>query len=389
MRKICVLTATRAEYELLKKILYLLKKSTKFKLELIVTGTHLEKKFGETISQIKKDGFKNFRKFKYLLGNDSVLSITKSVGYGMFKFGKIFRDMKPDLLIVLGDRYELISACYAATLARIPICHLHGGEQTQGIIDDVTRNCITKLSHVHLVATKKYKNRIIQMGENSKYVFNVGGPGVENIKHHKKISKKLLETKYNLKISNSLCLATFHPETLSNKKIELQMTPLLEALSNKKNLDIIFTSPNADFGYKKIMSMINNFIKKDFKKRFYIKSFGEDYYSIIDHCDFIIGNSSSGILEIPSYKKPSINIGDRQKGREKSLSVIDCKNNKKSIEKAIDKARSKKFLVKLKNVKNPYDNGSTSLKSIKIIENLNYKKILDKKFINLKIFKLK
>tara|TARA_B100001063_G_C16775568_1_gene564989 strand:+ start:1654 stop:2817 length:1164 start_codon:yes stop_codon:yes gene_type:complete len=387
MKKICVITATRAEYGLLKNFLHLINKNKKFKLELFVTGTHLKKEFGNTIKEIKKDGFKSFRKIKYVIGNDSVLSITKSVGVGMFKFGKIFRSVKPDLIIVLGDRYELISACYAATLARIPICHFQGGEQTLGIIDDVTRNCVTKLSHIHFAATEKYKKRIIQMGENPENVFNVGGLGAENIRKEKKISKKSIEKKYHIDISTPFCLATFHPETLSDVKIEFQMKPLLEALMNIKNFNVIFTSPNADPGYKKIMLMIKKFVKKKSKNRFYIKSFGKDYYSLLAYSEFLIGNSSSGILEFPSYKKPTINIGDRQNGREKTLSIIDCRNNKKSISYAIKKARSKKFLSKLKNIKNLYDNGATSQKAIKILGKINYKNILIKKFFDIKVFK--
>jgi len=385
--KISVITSTRAEYGLLKNFISLLNKSKKFKLQLIVSGTHLKKEFGNTIQEIKKDGFKNYIKLKYLIGDDTTLSITKSVGFGMYEFGKIFKKIKPDLLVVLGDRYELISACYAATLARIPICHFHGGEQSQGVIDDVTRNCITKLSHIHFAATEKSKKRIIQMGENPRNVFNIGGLGAENVKKNKTCSMKLLEKKYNIKISDPFCVVTFHPETLSNIKIELQIKPLFDALTNINDLNMIFTSPNADLGYSKIISMKKIFVNHDSKKRFYIKSFGKDYYSLLAYSEFVIGNSSSGILEFPSFKKPTINIGDRQNGREKAISIIDCKNNKKSIKNAINKARSKKFLLKLKNVKNPFDNGVASQKSIKIIKSINYKNILKKKFFDINILR--
>ncbi len=389
MIKVSVITSTRAEYGLLKNFISLLNKSKKFKLQLIVTGTHLKKEFGNTIQEIKKDRFKNYIKLKYLIGDDTTLSIAKSVGFGMYEFGKVFKKIKPDLLVVLGDRYELISACYAATLARIPICHFHGGEQSQGVIDDVTRNCITKLSHIHFAATEKSKKRIIQMGENPRNVFNIGGLGAENVKKNMTHSKKLLEKKYNIKISDPFCVVTFHPETLSNIKIELQITPLFDALTNIKDLNMIFTSPNADLGYSKIISMKKNFVNHDSKKRFYVKSFGKDYYSLLAYSELVIGNSSSGILEFPSFKKPTINIGDRQNGREKAISIIDCKNNKKSIKNAINKARSKKFLLKLKNVKNPYDNGVASQKSIKIIKSINYKNILKKKFFDINIFRQK
>lgn len=263
MIKISVITSTRAEYGLLKNFISLLNKSKKFKLQLIVTGTHLKKEFGNTIQEIKKDRFKNYIKLKYLIGDDTTLSIAKSVGYGMYEFGKVFKKIKPDLLVVLGDRYELISACYAATLARIPICHFHGGEQSQGVIDDVTRNCITKLSHIHFAATEKSKKRIIQMGENPRNVFNIGGLGAENVKKNKIHSKKLLEKKYNIKISDPFCVVTFHPETLSNIKIELQIKPLFDALTNINDLNMIFTSPNADLGYSKIISMKKIFVNHD------------------------------------------------------------------------------------------------------------------------------
>ena len=386
MKKICVITSTRAEYGLFKNFLYLLKKDKNFHLDLIVTGTHFKKEFGNTIKEIKKDGHRNFIKIINTIENDSIQSITKFVSSTMYKFSKIFKTIKPDLLVVLGDRYELIASTYAATIAQIPLCHFHGGEQTQGIIDDVIRNCITKLSHIHFAANEKYRKRIIQMGENSKYVFNVGSLGVENIRKNKTQSKEFLEKKYKIKISKPFCIITFHPETLSKVKIDLQMKPLLDVLKNTKNLRMVFTSPGADHGFKRIMSMIKSFVNKDKKNRFFVKSFGKDYYSLMKYSEFLIGNSSSGIIEYPSYKKPTINIGDRQKGREKALSIIDCKNNKLSIILALKKAKSKKFFKKLKKVKNPYDNGETSLKSIKILKNINYKNILIKKFVDLKRF---
>ena len=385
MIKVSVITSTRAEYGLLKNLAYLLNKSKKFKLQFVVTGTHLEKKFGNTIKEIRKDGFKNLKKLKYLTGGDNTISITKSIGNGMIKFCKIFINNKPDLLIVLGDRYELISSCYSATLLKIPICHFQGGEQTYGATDDVVRNSVTKLSHIHFAATKKYKKRIIQMGENPKYVFNVGGFGCENIKKYNKISKKVLEKKYNIKISEPFCVATFHPETLSNINILNQIKPMLQALRRYKDLRIIFTYPNADIGFKKIISEIKYFVNEDKNNRFFVKSFGKDYYSLLGYCDFVIGNSSSGILEFPSFKKPTINIGFRQGGREKSLSVINCKNNLQSILIGIKKAKSQKFLEKIKNLRNPYYNGNTSYKSFKILEKINYKDILKKKFYDLKI----
>lgn len=385
MIKVSVITSTRAEYGLLKNLAYLLNKSKKFKLQFVVTGTHLEKKFGNTIKEIRKDGFKNLKKLKYLTGGDNTISITKSIGNGMIKFCKIFINNKPDLLIVLGDRYELISSCYSATLLKIPICHFQGGEQTYGATDDVVRNSITKLSHIHFAATKKYKKRIIQMGENPKYVFNVGGLGCENIKKYNKISKKVLEKKYNIKISEPFCVATFHPETLSNINILNQIKPMLQALRRYKDLRIIFTYPNADIGFKKIISEIKYFVNEDKNNRFFVKSFGKDYYSLLGYCDFVIGNSSSGILEFPSFKKPTINIGFRQGGREKSLSVINCKNNLQSILIGIKKAKSQKFLEKIKSAKNPYYNGNTSYKSFKVLEKINYKDILKKKFYDLKI----
>jgi len=384
MIKVSLVTSTRAEYGLLKNFIQNLSKSKKFKLQLIVTGTHLEKEFGNSIIEIKKDGFKNLKKLKYLIGDDSPLSIAKSIGDGIYKFCKIFKKNKSDMLIILGDRYELISSCYAATLLKIPICHFQGGEQTHGVMDDVIRNSVTKLSHIHFAATKKYKDRIIQMGENPKYVFNIGGLGCENIKKYKRSSLRLLEKKYNIEVSNSFCVATFHPETLSKIEIKNQIKPMLQALQKINNLKIIFTYPNADIGYKKIISEIKHFVNKDKNNRFLVKSFGSDFYSILSYCDFVIGNSSTGILEFPSFKKPTVNIGLRQGGREKSLSIIDCKNNLKSICIGIKKARSKKFLLKIKNVKNPYDNGNTSIKSLKILENMDYKNILKKKFYDLK-----
>ena len=381
--KISVVTGTRAEYGLLKHVMYEIKKHNKFKLQILVTGMHLKKEFGYTYKVIEKDGFKINRKIDIGLDGDQPYDIVKSVAKGFNGFSQAYLNLKPDLIMLLGDRFELIPAAYAATLYKIPVCHLHGGEETYGLIDDPTRHTLTKLSHYHFVCNKVYQKRVIQMGEHPKKVFNVGGLGVDCIKNEKKFEKLNLEKMMKLKFLKKNVLVTFHPITLEKNTTKKYFLEILKSLSKLKDTRIIFTYPNADTYGRVIIQMINKFCKKN-KNAKKFKSLGQTkYYSVLKYVDLVIGNSSSGLLEVPTFKIPTINIGERQTNRLKATSVIDCNPKFSDINKAIRQALSVNFQKKLKFTKNPYGTGGASKKIINILEKSNFNNILKKKFYDL------
>ena len=382
--KICVLTGTRAEYGLLYWFIKCVKKDTNCALQLVVTGMHLSTEFGLTKQIIKKDNFTITKEVEMLLSSDSPRSIAKSTGIGMMGFADVFEDLKPDIVVMLGDRFELLAASYAATIARIPIAHFHGGEATEGVIDEPTRHCLTKMSHIHFVATKDYRRRVIQLGEKPSSVHLVGGTGIENIKKLKLLSKLNLEKKLNFKFDKKNLLVTFHPVTLEKNTAEKQFLYLIKALDNFKNIKIIFTKPNSDTEGRIIIKMIDEYVSKNSNRAISFINMGQLLYlSSLQYIDGVIGNSSSGLLEVPSFKIGTINIGDRQRGRIKGDSVIDCLNDKNSIIKSINKLYSNKFKKILKKSVNPYDYGESSVKSLKIIKKTNLKKIIKKKFFDI------
>ena len=379
--KICFFTGSRAEYGILKHLMQEIYASDEFIFQLIVTGSHLSEKFGYTVREIDDDGFKIDSKIDINLINDSDLSTCKSLGKLISKISDIFSEIKPDLVFLLGDRYELIGACLSATIFRIPIAHIHGGEKTEGAFDDGIRHAITKLSHIHFVANDIYRKRVIQLGENKKYVFNVGGLGVDAIKKTKLLRKESLEKSLGLKFMKKNLLITFHPVTLLDKKdSENEINQLLKSLSLLEETLQIFTMPNADPGNDYILRAINKYVKNN-KFAFLFPSLGQlKYYSCLKQVDALIGNSSSGILEAPSFNIGSINIGDRQKGRLEAKSVISVEANSKLITKAIKKLYTKEFSEILKTNVNPYGNGDASKKIIKILKKINFKNILKKSF---------
>ena len=384
-KKICVVTGSRADYGLLYWFMKFVQKDKNLKLQLVVTGMHLLPIFGTTIKQIIKDGFKINSKVRMLLPSDTPASIAKSVGIGMIKFAEVLKNLKPDVLVVLGDRFELISATYAALIARIPVAHFHGGELTEGLIDEATRHSITKMSHLHFVANKVYKKRVIQLGENPKRVFNVGGTGIDNIKKLKLLNKKELEKKLKIKLKKKNIIATFHPVTLEISTAKNSFNELLKALKKKRDINIIFTKTNADTDGRTIIKQIEKFVRENKDRSCCFTSLGQlNYLSLLKYVDGVIGNSSSGLLEVPTYKIGTINIGDRQKGRLKASSVIDCKSDYKSIVKGINILYSNKFKKKLKKTVNPYGNGGASEKAVKIIKKVSLKKIIKKEFYNIK-----
>jgi GDP/UDP-N,N'-diacetylbacillosamine 2-epimerase (hydrolysing) len=383
-RKICIVTGSRAEYGLLYWLIKEVKATKDLELQLIVTGMHLSSEFGLTYKEIEKE-FKIDKKIDLFLSSDTSLGIARSMGVAQTSFSKAYNELKPDIIVVLGDRYEIFSAVSSAMISKIPIAHLHGGEATEGLIDEAIRHCITKMSHLHFTSTEKYSKRVIQLGEKPSKVFNVGGAGIENIKRLKLLSKVELEKLINFKLNIKNILVTFHPVTLEKKTSKKQFQELLDTIDKLENTNIIFTKTNSDVDGKIINQMIDQYVKKNPDKSMCAASLGQlNYLSVMKYVDFMIGNSSSGLLEAPSFKIGTINIGDRQNGRIKSESVVDCLPYKKSIKKAIKIIYSDKFQKLLKNVKNPYDNGCASKKIVKVLKTVKLDNILKKSFFDIK-----
>lgn len=384
-KNICIISGSRADYGLLRPLIKKLEKSMFFNLQLVVTGSHTSKIHGNTISEIKEDNFFINDIIKTTITSDSPVAISKLLAKGIDKFTISLNKLKPDLIFILGDRYEIFSACISAFLLNIPIAHHSGGEVTEGAFDDSIRHSITKMAKIHFVSAQEYKKRVIQLGENPKNVHVVGSFGVENFKTIKLLCRGDLEKKINFRFTKKTLLLTFHPETLDLENTISNFTELLAALDLNKEISIIITLPNADTFNLKIIKIINDYIKKRSNVKIF-KSLGMyNYLSSLQYVDGVIGNSSSGIAEAPSFKIGTINIGTRQKGRLKASSIIDCSADRNKIHQAIKKLYSKKFQHKLKETVNPYDNGNTSDLVTKILESSfkhinNRKKFFDVKF---------
>ena len=383
-RKICVVTGTRAEYGLLYWLIKEIEADNSMELQLVVTGMHLSEEFGSTFKQIEKDGFTIDNKVDISLTSDTEIAISKSMGIGIIGFADVFNDLKPELIVVLGDRFEIFSAVSVAMIAKIPVAHLHGGETTEGLIDESIRHSVTKMSHLHFAATDEYRNRIIQLGEQPERVFNVGGLGIDNINKLKLLSKVDFEDAINFKLGDKNILITFHPVTLEKSTSESQFQELLKSISNLKNTKIIFTKANSDTDGRIINSMIDDYVAKN-DNTIAFKSMGQlNYLSALQYMDAVLGNSSSGLIEVPSFKIGTIDIGDRQKGRIKAKSIITCLPKKESIDSAIVKLYSPKFQEIINNVVNPYGKGGASKKIAKIIKDFNLDNIVKKSFFDLK-----
>ena len=383
--KICTVTGSRAEFYILKNLIRKFEKKKHFNHHLIVTGSHNSKTFGNTIKQIRKEKIKIGSKINIKLKNDSETDISKSFAIGVKLFSEALLKIKPDILLILGDRYEIYSAAIAACFNRIPIGHIQGGERTEGAIDEAIRHSITKLSHIHFVSTNDYFKRVKQLGENKKNIFNVGSMGVESLKLINFFNRNELEKKLKLKFSKKNLLITFHPESLKSKnENKKKIKELLKSLKNLPDTTLIFTMPGADTNFKMVVQEIKQFISKN-KNSYFFKSLGDKlYFSLCNEVDLMLGNSSSGIIEMPSFKKGTINIGDRQKGRIKAKSVLNVDFDEIKIREKIRYSYSKKFSVILKTTKNPYDQGKSSEKIIKILKKIDLHNILNKKFCDYK-----
>lgn len=384
-RKICVVTGTRAEYGLLFWLMKAIQKDSDLELQLIVTGMHLSPEFGLTYKEIEKD-FTIDKKIEILLSSDTTVGISKSMGLAQISFAESFDTLKPDMLIVLGDRYEIFSAVSSAMIARIPIVHLHGGEATEGLIDEPIRHSITKMSHIHFTATDEYKNRVIQLGENPNRVFNVGGMGIENIKRLELLKKDEFEKSIGFKLNKKNILVTFHPVTLENSTAKTQFQELLNAIDSLEDTTIIFTKANSDTDGRIINSMIDEYVNNNSDKSIGFTSLGQlRYLSALQFVDAMVGNSSSGLIETPSFKKGTINIGNRQKGRIMAKSVITCESIEESIKIAFEKLYSEDFKFMLQDVENPYGNGCASKNILNVIKNIKLEGIVQKSFYDIEV----
>ena len=379
-RTVCVVTGTRAEYGLLRWVMQGIKDAKDLELQIIVTGMHLSPEFGLTYKEIESDGFIIDHKVEMLLSSDTPVSISKSMGLGLISFGDVFQQFKPDLLLVLGDRFEVFSAVATALISRIPVAHLHGGETTEGAFDESLRHSISKMSHLHFVAAEEYRDRVIQLGEDPKNIFLVGGLGIDNIKKLNLLDRSALEVSIDFKLANKNLLITYHPVTLDNQTSRQQMSELLLALDKLENTNLIFTMPNADTDSRVLIEMINAYVEININAVAFTSLGQLRYLSCIKYVDGVIGNSSSGLIEVPSFAKGTINIGSRQQGRLKAKSVIDCDSERQSISAAIEKLYSTSFQVSLKTVINPYGEGGASEKVVDILQKQPLDNILKKKF---------
>ena len=387
MKKVCVITGTRAEYGLLKPLITKINGNIELQLQLVVTGMHLSPEFGLTYKEIEQDGFEITEYNEMLLSSDTPNGITKSIGLGIIGFADIFSRIVPDIVVILGDRYEALAAATAAMVHRIPIAHIHGGELTLGAVDDAIRHSLTKMSTLHFTSTEEYRKRVIQLGEEPGRVFYVGALGIENIKTQKLLSKKELAEYIGFSPDVSYIVVTFHPVTLEDNSAEEQFGKLLEALDIYKEYYIIFTMANADADGRIVNQKIEEYVSTNKSRAAAYISLGMvRYLSALKYCEMVIGNSSSGILEAPSFQIPTVNIGDRQLGRVKACSVIDCGNEVGEIVEAINKAKGLKRDKKLMNIKNPYEKEGTSSEIIREIQAyFSHLKSIKKKFFDISV----
>lgn len=381
-RKICVVTGSRAEYGLLSTLMVEIKNDPVFSLQVIVTGMHLSPEFGLTYKSIEYDGFCINAKVEMLLSSDTPVGITKSIGLGVCGFADAFDILRPDLVVLLGDRFEILAAAQAALIARIPVAHLFGGDTTEGAFDEAIRHSITKMSHIHFVTNEISASRVRQLGENPLLVFNVGSLGIDQIKRLALLDRGALERSLDFTFLEKNLLITFHPVTLDAQSSAVQFQALLEALDEfAQTTGLIFTKPNADTEGRILIDMIDEYVSSHPRAKAFDSLGQKRYLSTIACVDAVIGNSSSGLYEVPSFKKPTVNIGDRQKGRLRASSVIDCKPEKYEIINAIREA----YKLDCSNTVNPYGDGDSAARILYTLKTISdYNRLLKKHFFDQK-----
>ena len=383
-RTVCVVTGSRAEYGLLYWVLRGIESAEDLELQLVVTGMHLSPEFGLTYRQIEADGFSITRKVEMPLSCDSAAGIAKSTGLGLIGFADAFESLKPDVVLMLGDRFELLAAASAALFATLPIAHIHGGEVTTGAFDEAIRHSITKMSHLHFTSTETYRQRVVQLGEHPDRVFNVGAPGLDNIHRLELLDRDALEEAIGLVLGSRSLLVTWHPVTLEPGKTQENFQALLNSLESLDDVRLIFTKANADTEGRVINRMIDDFVAARGDTTVVHTSLGQlRYLSTLKHVDGVVGNSSSGIIEAPSLCTGTVNIGDRQRGRVRAASIIDCDSNEKSITAALEALLSYEFQATLKDVENPHGGGDVSEKIVEVLRAYPLTGILKKSFYDL------
>jgi UDP-hydrolysing UDP-N-acetyl-D-glucosamine 2-epimerase len=370
-KNVAVFTGTRAEYGLLYWLLKDIQADPEFALQLLVSGMHLSPEFGHTFTQIEKDGFVIDEKIEILLSSDSAVGVAKSMGLGVLGFADALSRLQPDVLIILGDRFEALAAAQTAMILRIPVVHLHGGELTEGAYDDAIRHAITKLSYLHCTSTEEYRQRVIQLGEAPERVRNVGAIGLDHLQRSSFMSVAELGQSLGFELSKPFVLVTYHPVTLGDEQPERSFQALLDSLDCSPELQVILTYPNADDGGRRIIPMLEKYAQDNPKRVFAIQSLGQvRYLSAVKHASIVIGNSSSGIIEVPSFHVPTINIGVRQLGRLSADSVIHCAATKDAIRASMTTALCDAFQASLQSVHNPYGQGDASGQVIHMLKSI-------------------
>ena len=382
MKKIAIITATRAEYGLLRPLIELIHKDPELELQLLVTGAHLSPYHGNTWQQIEADGYPIDEKIEILLSSDTPVAVSKAMGLAQFSFAETFEELKPDVAVILGDRYEMLAVASTALMFNIPIVHLHGGELTYGAIDDSIRHAITKMSSLHFTSAEEYRRRVIQMGEHPDRVFNTGAIGLDNIKNLNLYNRQELESAIGAKLRKHNFIITYHPETRNDESITHQMDQLLGSLIEFDDTLLLFTGANADTHGQKINTIIKGFVLNHPGHALFFDSLGQmRYLSCLKHFDMVIGNSSSGIIEAPSFKIPVVNIGNRQQGRIIADNILNCNISKDEILRAINKGLSMPFKESIQNLKSPYGDGNAAPAILHVLKNSVISKV--KKFYDL------
>ena len=383
-RKVCVVTGTRAEFGLLRWLMEAIDNHPELTLQVVATGMHLSPEFGSTYKEIEEAGFEIDAKVEMLLSSDTNTAVTKSMGLALIGFADAYERLVPDVLVVLGDRFEIFAAASAAMIAGIPIAHIHGGETTEGAFDEAIRHSITKMSHLHFTAAEEYRLRVIQLGEHPKRVFNVGGMGIDAIKRLKLLSREELERSLDFALGEKSLLITFHPVTLEGEETSLaQMRELIAALEELKDTSLIFTMPNADTGGRELGTLVQQFVKTHPSAKVYTSLGQLRYFSCLAQVDGIVGNSSSGLLEAPSFKVGTVNIGSRQRGRLSAESVINCNPDRWAIKQALNEIMTPEFRSKMSDITNPYGEGGSVEKIITVLLQAKFPSLIRKEFYNL------